>query len=81
MITPTACLPKVRHFNSETYVPQPLATLPTHVLPLYAIELTALLAKNPHDLWPKQRIAEGWTFGPTRDDTHRKTPAWCPMKN
>jgi len=37
-------------------------------------KLTELLARNAHDLWAQRRIAEGWTYGPQRDDMHKKHP-------
>ncbi len=74
MIMPTDCSSQVRNFNSKTYLPQPLNDVPNHAIPEYALELTELLAKNGHDIWAKQRIGDGWTFGVTRDDVHKKHP-------
>ena len=37
-------------------------------------ELIELLAKNAHDIWARQRLAEGWRYGPTRDDTRKEHP-------
>ena len=36
------------------------------------------LAENTHDLWAAQRIAQGWTFGPNRDDANQKHPCLIP---
>lgn len=36
--------------------------------------LTERLARNAHDTWARQRLAEGWTYGPLRDDTHKRHP-------
>jgi len=50
-------------------------------IPLEGIELTEDLsllvedlAKHVHDTWALQRMADGWTFGPRRDDVQRKHP-------
>ena len=33
-----------------------------------------MLAKNTHDVWARQRIAEGWRYGPQRDDSRKEHP-------
>lgn len=55
------------------YQPQPL---PTESIQLDAdlLALTELLAQHAHDVWAKQRMEDGWTWGPKRDDTHKKHP-------
>jgi class 3 adenylate cyclase len=42
--------------------------------------LTEVLATNAHDLWAQQRLAEGWTYGPTRDDTRKEHPCLVPYE-
>lgn len=37
-------------------------------------ELQEAIAENAHDIWAARRIAEGWTYGPERDDKKRQTP-------
>lgn len=40
-------------------------------------ELTALterLAEHTHDLWSRQRMADGWTHGPERNDKAKTHP-------
>jgi hypothetical protein len=54
-----------------TYTPKPIDTSKV-VLPAGLTELTERLAENAHDVWAIQRLAQGWTCGPTRDD-HAKT--------
>lgn len=55
------------------YIPNPAETsdveLPEELLPL--IEE---MAKNVHEVWAKNRLAEGWTYGPVRDDAKKQTP-------
>ena len=51
----------------KTYVPEPIDT--SHVvLPADVLELREKLAENNHEVWAAQRIAQGWTFGPKRND-------------
>ena len=37
-------------------------------------ELTELLARNAHDLWAQQRFADGWSYGPHRNDQAKQHP-------
>ena len=36
------------------------------------------LARNTHAVWAQERIAEGWHYGPERDDNHKKHPGLVP---
>ena len=38
------------------------------------------LAKNTHEVWAKERMKDGWTFGEERDDTHKKHPCLVPYE-
>lgn len=59
------------------YDPAPKDT--SHVvLPQELLELTEAIAENVHDTWAKGRIAEGWTYGPQRDDRLKTTPCLVP---
>ena len=59
------------------YTPNPIDT--SHVkLSDDLLELTELLSENAHDIWAQQRMAEGWTYGPERDDIARKHPDLVP---
>ena len=44
------------------------------------LELRERLAENTHDVWASRRLAEGWTYGPTRDDMARETSGPCPVR-
>jgi RyR domain len=37
-------------------------------------QLVELLARNAHDVWAFQRLADGWTFGNERCDSRRTHP-------
>lgn len=59
------------------YNPQPIDTKDI-ALSDEVLELTELLAKHAHDIWAKQRIAEGWTYGPARNDATKTHPDLVP---
>lgn len=37
-------------------------------------ELREAIAENAHDVWAVERQAQGWTYGPNRDDGKKETP-------
>ena len=59
------------------YQPKPIDSsrvrLPDSITPL--IER---LAENNHDIWAQQRMREGWTYGPQRDDAAKQHPDLVP---
>jgi len=57
----------------KIYNPQPLDTNHVELSPDLQ-ELTELLARNTHDVWAKQRLAEGWKYGATRNDERKEHP-------
>jgi hypothetical protein len=59
------------------YEPEPIDTTRVQ-LPVSLTELTERLAENTHDVWARQRLAEGWTWGPRRDDHARTHPCLVP---
>lgn len=61
------------------YIPNPIDTTDV-VIPEQLNELVEVLAKDVHDTWAAGRIAEGWTYGPQRDDTHRTHPCLVPYE-
>lgn len=62
-----------------TYKPQPIDTSGV-TLPEELLKLTERLAENAHDNWARQRIAEGWTYGPRRDDNAKEHPDLVPYR-
>lgn len=59
------------------YKPNPVDT--NHVeLPSDLLELTETIARDVHERWAAGRIAEGWTYGETRDDARKTTPCLVP---
>jgi len=60
-----------------TYTPKPLDTSAV-ALPEGLFGLLEKLAENTHEVWSAQRIKDGWTYGPKRDDTNKKHPCLVP---
>ncbi len=62
------------------YQPRPIST--DHIkIPRGLERLQERLAQNAHDLWATQRIKDGWTYGPARDDTQRQNPCLVPYSD
>lgn len=59
------------------YTPKPIETGDVQ-LPAELLALTEQIAENVHDVWAANRIAEGWTPGPVRDDRLKTTPCLVP---
>lgn len=61
------------------YKPKPRDTSNV-LLPPEILELAEMMAENAHDVWAKQRIEQGWTYGPERDDRRKKHPCLIPYQ-
>ena len=59
------------------YKPNPIDTSKIE-LPEDLLELTERIAENVHENWSVGRIADGWTYGETRDDDKKTTPCLVP---
>jgi len=44
------------------------------------LELTEQLARNAHEVWARERIAQGWRFGPERNDGRKEHPCLVPYE-
>ena len=42
------------------------------------LELRERIAANAHDVWASRRLAEGWKYGPARDDVAKQHPDLVP---
>jgi len=62
------------------YKPTPINTTHIH-LTNDILSLAETLAKNTHDVWAAGRIAEGWTYGATRDDELKQHPCLVPYED
>lgn len=60
-----------------TYTPNPLDDTGIQ-LPQKLAQLVERLAENTHDHWARQRITEGWRYGPQRNDDARHHPCLVP---
>lgn len=63
----------------DRYRPAPRDTS-TVRLPKEIEELTELLARNTHENWARQRLADGWRYGPRRDDDKKEHPGLVPYE-
>ena len=62
-----------------TYKPEPLDTGKIE-LDQSLLQLVEMLARNTHDVWSQQRIADGWRYGPYRDDQKKEHPGLIPYE-
>ncbi len=62
-----------------TYNPDTIDTSGVELNPRLS-ELIERLAANNHDHWALQRIAEGWRFGPERNDKAKTHPDLVPYE-
>lgn len=60
-----------------TYKPKPLDTSSIE-LPGDILELSEQLARNTHETWARQRLKDGWRYGPERDDARKEHPCLVP---
>lgn len=63
----------------EQYTPQPIDTKEV-VLPEELTELVEAMAKNVHEVWAETRIAQGWSYGPERNDQLKHHPCLIPYE-
>lgn len=62
---------------SDTYEPSPIDT--SHIeFDEDVADLAETLAANAHEIWARQRIDDGWTYGPKRDDDKKEHPCLVP---
>lgn len=59
------------------YKPNPIDTTDV-TLPSDLLELTEKIAENVHEVWAKNRVSEGWSYGEVRNDKTKETPCLVP---
>lgn len=64
---------------AATYQPAPIDTAGV-VLPESLLALTETIARNTHEAWARQRMDEGWRYGPSRDDVRKLHPNLVPYE-
>lgn len=62
-----------------TYLPEPIDTSAVSLNPAL-MQLAELLAKNAHDVWAQERLAQGWKYGPCRRDDTKEHPCLVPYE-
>ena len=65
--------------TTNNYTPSPVDTA-TIQLPEELMALAEAISKNVHEVWAQNRMNEGWTYGPVRDDQKRQTPCLVPYE-
>ncbi|KAJ8665342.1 hypothetical protein QAD02_007004, partial [Eretmocerus hayati] len=73
----TLRLPQDRFTQSTGYRPAPLDLSAITLTPKME-ELVDQLAENTHNLWAKERIGQGWTYGLNEDSEMRRSPHLVP---
>ncbi len=63
--------------DALTYQPRPI-DVSSVALPEGFDDLIEKLAENTHEVWARRRIAEGWQYGPKRDDRLKTHPCLVP---
>lgn len=59
------------------YIPKPVDTSSIS-LPAELEQLQEKIAENVHENWSAGRIADGWRYGPERNDAQKLTPCLVP---
>lgn len=59
----------------KQYIPQPMDTGDIE-LPAELQKLSEELARNVHEVWSANRRADGWSYGPVRNDEKNSIHAW-----
>jgi RyR domain len=62
-----------------SYQPRPIPTAGVPLSP-EVLDLTEELARNAHDIWAQQRLADGWKYGPRRNDATKEHPCLVPYE-
>lgn len=65
--------------GSNNYTPCP-ADVTGVELPAELETLAEAISKNVHEVWAQNRMAEGWVYGPERNDAERISPCLIPYE-
>jgi hypothetical protein len=63
--------------NMKDYQPKPIDVSDV-ILEEDVTELREAIAENAHDIWAVERMQQGWTFGPERNDELKQNPCLVP---
>lgn len=67
----------INYKEMKTYNPKPIDVSDV-ALENDLTELREAIAENAHEIWAIDRQAEGWTYGPKRDENKKETPCMVP---
>lgn len=67
----------INHKDMKTYNPKPI-DLSDVELTEDLNELREAIAENAHEVWAAERQAQGWSYGPQRDDIKKQNPCMVP---
>ena len=62
------------------YRPAPIDTSKIELSPEVR-RLTEVLSRNAHEVWAQERIAQGWHYGPDRNDSRKEHPCLVPYED
>ena len=63
----------------SAYLPMPAETRDVELAEEF-VDLVEKMAKNVHEVWAANRIAEGWRYGKVRDDARKEHPCLVPYE-
>lgn len=63
--------------NMKDYQPKPIDVSDV-ILEEDVTELREAIAENAHDIWAVERMQQGWTYGPERNDELKHNPCMVP---
>lgn len=66
--------------DKKQYIPNPIDTSDI-TLDEGLTALVEQMARNVHEVWAQNRISQGWTWGPQRDDTLKTHPDLVPYED
>ena len=66
--------------SEESYEPRPLDTSRIQ-LSEDVLALAEVFAENNHEVWARERVKQGWTYGSKRDDATKQHPCLIPYKD
>lgn len=61
------------------FIPKPIDTTEVEI-PLGIEQLIECLSKNTHEVWARQRMNDGWKYGPVRSDEKKEHPCLIPYE-
>ncbi|EDV29875.1 uncharacterized protein TRIADDRAFT_52741 [Trichoplax adhaerens] len=73
-------LPDSKYLLSNGYKPHPLDLAQKEILNDHLEKVVEILAKNAHEVWAKDRIQQGWSYGLSKDGDRKRNPMLIPYE-